>query len=213
MSHGLLGKKIGMTQIFDDTGNKIPVTVLELGPNQVVQVKTAEGKDGYNAIKVGFDKVDVAKLNRPLAGVFHRAGVEAYRHVREFRVGAKEIADFTTGDELTAALFKVGQVLDVTGISKGCGYAGVVKKYGFKGAKEASHGTHEHKRHAGSIGCSAWPARVIKGKRMPGHMGVNRVTQRNVKVVAVHQDENLVLVKGSVPGGHNGVVIARPTRS
>jgi len=209
MAHGLLGKKVGMTQVFDEEGNQVPVTVLEIGPNTVVQVKTAAGKDGYDAIKLGYDAVDPKRLSRPEAGVFHRAGTDALRHIREFRLSAEQVASYTAGDQLAVDTFSAGQKIDVTGTSKGRGFAGVVKRHGFKGAKEASHGTHEYKRHAGSIGCSAYPARVIKGKRMAGQMGSERVTVRGLKVVAVYPDENLMLVKGAIPGPKNGLVIAR----
>lgn len=208
MAHGLLGKKVGMTQVFDQEGNQVPVTVLEMVPNTVVQVKTAEGKDGYNAVKIGTDAVDPKRLSRPEAGVFHRAGTEALRHVREFRLTEDEVGNYNPGDKLAVDLFSAGQKVDVTGTSKGRGFAGVVKRHGFKGAKEMTHGTHEYKRHAGSIGCSAYPARVIKGKRMAGQMGVDRVTVRGLKVVAVYPDENLLLVKGAIPGPKNGLVVA-----
>ena len=211
MAHGLLGKKVGMTQVFDQEGNQIPVTVLEMLPNTVIQVKTAEGRDGYNAIKVGFESVDPKRLSRPEAGVFHRAGTEASRHVREFRLSADEVANYNTGDQLAVDIFSPGQIVDVTGTSKGRGFAGVMKRHGFKGAKESSHGTHEYKRHAGSIGCSAYPARVVKGKRMPGQMGDERVTVRGLKVVAIYPEDNLLLIKGAVPGAKNGLVVAQPT--
>ena len=209
MAHGLLGKKVGMTQVFDQEGNQVAVTVLEMAPNTVVQVKTATGKDGYNAVKLGALPVDPKHINRPDAGVFHRAGTDALRHVREFRLSADEVGNYNAGDKLAVDLFTPGQKIDVTGTSKGRGFAGVVKRHGFKGAKEMSHGTHEYKRHAGSIGCSAYPARVIKGKRMAGQMGVERVTVRGLKVVAVYLEENLLLVKGAIPGAKNGLVIAR----
>ena len=209
MAHGLLGKKVGMTQVFDQEGNQVPVTVLEMVPNTVVQVKTADGKDGYNAVKIGTETVDPKILNRPEAGVFHRAGTDALRHVREFRLTAEEVGNYNAGDKLAVDLFTPGQKVDVTGTSQGRGFAGVVKRHGFKGATEMSHGTHEYKRHAGSIGCSAYPARVIKGKRMAGQMGVDRVTVRGLKVVAVYLEENLLLVKGAIPGPKNGLVMAQ----
>ncbi|MEC9071064.1 MAG: 50S ribosomal protein L3 [Myxococcota bacterium] len=206
MAHGLIGRKVGMTQIFDEEGRQVPVSVIELGPNRIIQVKTAEGKDGYNAIKLGFEDIDVNRLNRPDAGVYHHAGIEPSRHVREFRVAPELIEDATPGDVLTVTMFEPGQRVDVTGTSKGKGYAGVVKRHGFKGAKEMTHGTHEYKRHAGSIGCSAWPARVIKGKKMPGQMGDKTVTVRSLTVVATYPEENLLLVKGAIPGSRNGIV-------
>ena len=209
MTHGLLGKKVGMTQIFDEVGNQIAVTVLEMAPNTVIQVKSAQGKDGYDAIKIGTSLVDPKRLTRPEAGVFHRAGTEAMRHLMEFRVDGAAASDLKAGDLISVDTFKVGQKLDVTGTSKGRGFAGVMKRHGFKGAKEATHGTHEYKRHAGSIGCSAYPARVVKGKKMAGQMGNERVTIRGLKVVAIYPEDHLLLVKGAVPGAKNGLVIAQ----
>ena len=209
MSGGLLGKKIGMSQVFDQEGNLVPVTVLELGPNHVIQVKTADGKDGYNAIKVGYGTRKIAKVNKPELAVFKNAGVDPTEVIREFRVDGDFIGDYNVGDELGVAMFQPGTKIDVTGCSKGRGYQGVVKRHGFKGAKEATHGTHEYKRHSGSIGMSADPARVIKGKKMPGQMGNDRVTVRGLTVVAVHADDNILMVKGAVPGAKNGIVEAR----
>ncbi|MGM0577066.1 MAG: 50S ribosomal protein L3 [Myxococcota bacterium] len=212
MARGLLGRKVGMTQVFDQDGNLVPVTVLELGPNRVVQVKRAEGKDGYDAVKLGFGEVRPEKLTRPEHGVFHRAGVEPTRKVREFRLSAEELEGFEVGQELTVDLFTPGQRVDVTGTTKGRGYQGVVKRHGFKGAKEHSHGTHEYKRHAGAIGMGADPARVIKGKQMAGRMGNDRVTVRGLTVVALHPEDNVLLVKGAVPGGKNGYVTVRASK-
>ena len=209
MARGLLGKKIGMSQVFDQEGNLVPVTVLELGPNHVIQVKTSDGKDGYNAIKVGYGTRKIARVNKPELAVFKNAGVDPTEVIREFRVDADVIADYNVGDELDVAIFQPGEKIDVTGVSKGRGYQGVVKRHGFKGAKEATHGTHEYKRHSGSIGMSADPARVIKGKKMPGQMGNDRVTVRGLTVVAVYADENILMVKGAVPGAKNGLVEAR----
>lgn len=205
----LIGRKVGMTQVFDEDGNLVPVTVLEMGPNTVVQVKTSGGKDGYDALKVGFEPVDVRKLNRPDGGVFHRAGLEPMKVTRELRLGASAVAAANKGDVLHVSMYHPGQNVDVIGTSKGRGYQGVVKRHGFKGAKEATHGTHEYKRHSGSIGCSTFPGRVIKGKKMAGQMGDVRVTVPSLKVVAVYPDDNLLLVRGAVPGGHNGLVMTR----
>jgi large subunit ribosomal protein L3 len=209
MARGLLGKKLGMSQVFDKTGNMVPVTVLELGPNYVVQVKTAAGKDGYNAIKVGFGTRKITKVPKPELAVFKNAGVDPTQVIREFRVDADFVGDFNVGDELGVAMFQPGEKLDITGISKGRGYQGVMKRHGFKGAKESSHGTHEYKRHSGSIGMSADPARVIKGKKMPGQMGNDRVTVRGLTIVAIYPEENILMVKGAVPGAKNGIVEAR----
>ena len=200
----LLGRKVGMTQVFDQEGNLIPVTVLEMGPVTVIQVKTPASKEAYAAIKVGFGETSFAKLNRPEAGVFHRAGLEPMSVVREFRVA--DASQHKKGDVLDVTMYQPGQLVDVTGTSRGKGYQGVVKRHGFKGAKEASHGTHEYKRHSGSIGCSTYPGKVIKGKKMAGHMGTDRVTTKNLVVVAVYPEDNLLLVRGAVAGGKNGVV-------
>ena len=209
MARGLIGKKIGMSQIFDKDGNLVPVTILEMTPNKVVQVKTAEGKDGYNAIKVGFGETNPKKINRPDHGVYHRAGLEPMQLAREFRVAEGLIGNYEVGQELTVAMFEAGEAVDVTGISKGRGYQGVIKRHGFKGAKESSHGTHEYKRHAGSIGCSAYPGRVIKGKKMAGRMGNDRVTTRALKIMAVFPDRHVMMIKGPVPGAKNSLVAVR----
>ena len=200
----LLGRKVGMTQVFYQDGNLVPVTVLEMGPNTVIQVKSSTTRDGYAAIKVGFGDTTFAKLNRPEAGVFHRAGLEPMSVVREFRV--EDASAHKKGEVLDVTMYQPGQLVDVTGISRGKGYQGVVKRHGFKGAKEASHGTHEYKRHSGSIGCSTYPGKVIKGKKMAGQMGNDRVTTKNLAIVAVYPEDNLLLVRGAVAGGKNGVV-------
>jgi large subunit ribosomal protein L3 len=206
MAQGLVGKKVGMTQVFDQFGNLVAVTVLEVGPNRVVQVKRRDGKDGYSAVKVGFGEVADKKLNRPELGVFHHTKVTPSRVLREFRVADAELDGVEVGSELSVSMFGPGQRLDVCGTTKGRGFQGVMKRHGFKGAKEIGHGTHEYKRHSGSIGQSAFPSRVIKGKRMGGQMGNARVTNRGMQVVAVYPDQNLLLVKGAVPGAKNGIV-------
>ncbi len=209
MARGLLGKKVGMSQVFDQEGNLVPVTVLEMGPNQVLQVKTKEGKDGYNAIKVGYGDIKPNKLTRPEAGVFRALNLEPRRHVQEFRVADDFIGDYSVGDELTVGMFQPGQKVDVTGTSKGKGFQGVIKRHGFKGAKESSHGTHEYRRHGGSIGASAYPGRVMPGRRMAGHTGSERVTVRAITVVAVFPEQNLLLVRGAVPGAKGAIISAR----
>ena len=213
MSIGLLGKKLGMTQVFDLEGDLVAVTILELGPNAIVQIKSSEGADGYDAIKVGYGSTSFEKLNRPEGGVFLRANVEPYRNLAEFRVDPGEVSDMKVGDLLKVTRFTPGEKIDVTGTSKGRGYQGVVKHHGFKGAKEMTHGTHEYKRHSGSIGCSAYPARVIKGKKMAGQMGDARVTVSGLTVVAIHADDNVLLVKGAVPGAKNSLVTIAPALS
>ena len=211
MAIGLLGKKLGMTQVFDLEGDLVAVTILEMGPNPIVQIKNSEGADGYDAVKVGYEPTTFEKLNRPEGGVFLRANVEPCKELVEFRVDADEVADLSVGDVLDVTRFSPGEKIDVTGTSKGRGYQGVVKRHGFKGAKEMTHGTHEYKRHSGSIGCSAYPARVIKGKKMAGQMGSERVTVRGLTVVAVHPEDNVLLVKGAVPGGKNGLITVAPS--
>lgn len=211
MSIGLLGKKLGMTQVFDLEGDLVAVTVLEMGPNPIIQIKSSDGPDGYDAIKVGYGKTSFEKLNRPEGGVFLRANVDPCADIVEFRTEGEDMGDLKVGDVLDVTRFAPGEKIDVTGTSKGRGYQGVVKRHGFKGAKEATHGTHEYKRHSGSIGCSAYPARVIKGKKMAGQMGNVRTTVRGLTVVAIHPEDNVLLVKGAVPGGKNSIVTVAPS--
>jgi len=199
---GILGKKLGMTRIYDAMGVAIPVTVVETGPCTVLQVKTVV-TDGYNAIQVGFAGKKTAKVTKPMAGHFKKAGDDGFYHIREFRVEAPE--EFELGQELAAdAVLKVGDVVDVQGVSKGKGFQGVMKRHGFKGGG-AAHGSGFHRK-PGSIGCSAWPARVIKGKKMPGRMGNDTVLKKNMTVVDIRSGENVVLLKGSVPGAKNGLL-------
>ena len=198
----ILGKKIGMTQIFDqETGEMIPVTVLEAGPCTVTQVKTVEN-DGYSAIQVGFGDIREKLVNKPLKGQFAKAGVAVKRVLREFRLeGAEECA---VGSEIKADVFEVGEKVDVSGISKGKGYQGTIHRFGFsRGPME--HGSKYH-RHAGSMGASSDPARVFKGKKLPGHMGSVHVTVQNLEVVRTDAERNLLLIKGSVPGPKKAVV-------
>lgn len=212
---GLLGTKVGMTQIFDADGNRIPVTVITVGGNVVVQKKSAAGKDGYAAIKIGYGDVHKHekegteprfRLSKPRVGVFTKAGIEAPRkHVQEIRMSEAEVDTYEVGQELTAQMFAAGEWVDVVGTSKGRGYTGVMKRHNFSGGK-ASHGVHEYFRHGGSIGCSAYPARVIKGKKMAGQHGNTRVTVQNLRVVAVRPDDNALLVKGAVPGPRGGLI-------
>jgi len=199
---GILGKKLGMTRVYDELGVAIPVTVVETGPCTVLQVKTV-ATDGYDAIQIGFDAKKMAKVTKPQAGHFSRAGDSGFYHIREFRVS--EPMDYEVGQELSAdAVLKVGDLVDVQGLSKGKGFQGVMKRHGFKGGG-AAHGSGFH-RAPGSIGCSAWPARVIKGKKMPGRMGNDTVLKKNMIVVDIRSDENVVLLKGSVPGAKNGLL-------
>lgn len=218
MGKGLIGRKVGMTQIFDDAGNRIPVTVVKVEGNVVVQKKSAKGKDGYSAIKVGFGDVKLLekegtepkwRLSKPRVGVFLKAGIDKPRRfVREFRVSEGELDGYEVGQELGADTFNVGVWIDVTGTSKGRGFTGVMKRHNFAGAK-ASHGVHEFFRHGGSIGMSATPGRVFKGKKMAGQYGNTRVTVQNLRVMQVLPDENAILIKGAIPGPNGGVVTLR----
>ncbi len=201
---GLIGKKLGMTQIFDDEGRRIPVTVVEAGPCVVIQKKTV-AKDGYNAIQVGFAAKDAARANRPLMGHCKTAAQGAFTYLRELRLD--DIDQYNVGDTISADIFNVGEIIDVTGTSVGKGFQGVVKRWGFKGGR-STHGSRFH-RAPGSIGCSATPARVFKNKKMPGQMGNERVTVQNLQIARVDASDNLLLIKGAVPGSTNGLVLIR----
>ena len=208
MGIGLLGKKLGMTQIFGEDGSAIPVTVIKAGPCAVVQKKTVSS-DGYDGIQLGFEEVaKVKRVNKPVTGHFKKANVAPRSLLREFRVDTEELEAHEVGAEISVDIFEPGEFVDVTGTSKGKGFAGVVKKYHFKGAP-ASRGTHENFRHGGSIGQNMTPGRTIKGKKMPGHMGSERVTVQNLKVVDVRGDTNILMVEGAVPGPTNGFVIIK----
>lgn len=202
MINGLLGKKIGMSQTFAADGRRIPVTVLEAGPCVVVQKKTV-AKDGYEAVQVGFGVKSAHRVNKPEMGHFKKAGQGTFRFVREF----KPLGECAVGDQFECTLFKPGDRIDVTATSKGKGFQGVIKRWGFSGGR-ASHGSM-FKRKTGSIGQSATPARVIKGKKMPGQMGNERVTTQNLIVVDVRPEQNLILVRGAVPGPKNGLIEIR----
>lgn len=203
---GLLGKKIGMTQLFEN-GERFPVTVIELGPNVVIQKKTTDTKDGYNAIQIGFDDKEHRKVNKPMTGHYAKSDVKPKWFVREVLVDNENIGKFEVGQELKADVFSEGQWVDVTGTSKGKGFQGVMRRHNMKGAKNATHGSHEQFRHVGSIGCRSTPGEVDKGKRLPGHMGNERVTIQNVKIVKIDLEKNLCMVAGSVPGARNGYVM------
>ncbi|MBU0520525.1 50S ribosomal protein L3 [bacterium] len=197
-----LARKIGMTRIFDDDGNHVPVTVLEIGPCWVVQVKRKE-TDGYNAVQVGFGAAKEKALNTPKLGHLKKFGVEPLRHLKEFCTD--EIDEYKSGDLLEVERFKAGQEVSVAGYSKGRGFAGVFKRHGFHGPN-ATHGSHEAKRHGGSIGAHTDPGRVWKGHRMPGHYGVDRVTVKNLSIVKVEPEQNLMMIRGAVPGARNALV-------
>jgi large subunit ribosomal protein L3 len=202
---GLLGTKLGMTQTWDENNQVVPVTVIAAGTNVVTQVRTPE-KDGYNAIQVAFGEIDGKKVTRPAAGHFAKAGVTPRRHVVEIRTS--DATSYEVGQELGADLFDAGQDVDVTGTSKGKGYAGVMKRHGFAGVG-ASHGAHRNHRKPGSIGACATPGRVFKGMRMAGRMGGVRYTVQNLRVQAIDTEQNLLLVKGAIPGPKGSLVLVR----
>jgi large subunit ribosomal protein L3 len=205
MAIGILGRKVGMTQIYDEAGNAIPVTVIEAGPCRVAQVKTPE-RDGYSAIQLAFGEVKESKLNRPQLGHLNRAGVGPHRHLIELRVA--DASQFQVGQELRADVFEAGELADVVGTTKGKGFTGVYKRYGFGGAP-ATHGTERKHRTPGAVGACATPSRVFPGRKMPGRMGHERRTILNLEVVRVDPERNLLLVKGAVPGPNGGVVVVR----
>lgn len=204
MIKGILGKKVGMTRLFADDGRWIPVTLLECGPCTVVQRKTKE-KDGYDAVQVGYGAANEKRLAKPQAGHFAKAGVAPARHLREFRV--EDGAELEVGAEIKVDLFSVGEYVDVTGKSKGKGFAGVMKRYGYKGGP-GGHGSTFH-RAPGSIGQSADPSKVYKGKGLPGRMGNEKVTVQKLQVVAVQPEKNLLVVRGAVPGANGGLVTVK----
>ena len=201
MSKTLIGKKVGMTQIFDEKGAVIPVTVIEAGPCTVVQVKNTE-TDGYNAIQLGFGSVKEKKLNKPLKGSFKKANIEPKKHLREFRLDSVE--GVTVGSELKADVFEAGEKVDIQGITKGKGFQGVIKRHS-QHRGPMGHGSMYHRR-PGSMGPTSTPGRVFKGKKLPGHMGVDTVTIQNLEVVRVDLDKNVLLVKGSVPGNKGSIL-------
>jgi large subunit ribosomal protein L3 len=202
---GILGTKLGMTQVFDENNRVVPVTVVKAGPNVITQIRTQE-TDGYTAVQLAYGAIDPRKVTKPVAGQFAKAGVTPRRHVAELRVD--DTAEYTVGQELTAEIFADGAHVDVTGTSKGKGFAGVMKRHGFKGLG-ASHGAHRVHRAPGSIGGCATPGRVFKGMRMAGRMGNERVTTQNLTVHKVDAEAGLLLIKGAIPGRKGGVVIVR----
>ncbi|MBF4461588.1 MULTISPECIES: 50S ribosomal protein L3 [unclassified Rathayibacter] len=205
-SKGLLGTKLGMTQVWDENNKLVPVTVIEISPNVVTQVRTEE-KDGYTAVQLAAGAIDPRKVSKPAAGHFEAAGVTPRRHLTEVRTA--DAADYSAGQELTVdAVFEAGTKVDVVGTSKGKGFAGVMKRHNFKGVS-ASHGSHRNHRKPGSIGASSTPSRVFKGMRMAGRMGGERVTVLNLKVHSVDAEKGLLLVKGAVPGARGRLVFVR----
>lgn len=206
MQKAILAKKLGMTQIFDESGKVIPVTVIEAGPNAVVQKKTVEN-DGYDAVQVGFVDLKENKTNKPVKGHFAKAGVKPKKFIRELRLD--DISGLNVGDEIKADIFAAGDKVDVAGISKGKGYAGTIKRWG-QHRGPMTHGSGYH-RGPGSMGMCSDPGRVFKGKRLPGHMGVDRVTIQNLAVVRVDADKNIILIKGGLPGPKGGLLIVKNT--
>jgi len=201
-SMGILGKKIGMTRVYSELGQATPVTVVEAGPCKILQVKN-ESIDGYNAIQVGFSEKKASRVNRAVAGHLKKSNSEGFYFIREFRV--TDPAEYSVGQDIALdTVFKVGDLVDVQGVSKGKGFQGVIKRYGFAGGG-AGHGSNFH-RAPGSIGCSASPGRVFKGKKMPGRMGNDTVLRKNVVIIDVRSDENVVLLKGPLPGAKNGLL-------
>jgi large subunit ribosomal protein L3 len=202
---GLLGEKLGMTQVWDENNRVVPVTVVKAGPCVVTAVRTPD-VDGYNAVQLGFGAIDPRKVNKPLQGQFEKAGVTPRRHLVEIRT--TKASEYTLGQEVTAEVFAAGESVDVTGTTKGKGYAGVMKRHGFKGAP-ASHGAHRNHRKPGSIGGCATPGRVFKGMRMAGRMGGVRQTTQSLTVHAVDLEKGYLLIKGAIPGPKGGLVLVR----
>ncbi len=204
-SKGILGRKLGMTQMWDEENRVIPVTVIQAGPCHVVQLKTPE-RDGYSAVQIAFGETKAGRLSKPEMGHLAAAGVGPTKHLVELRVD--DLTDFAVGQAIVADIFAKGDRVDVSGVSKGKGFAGVMKRHNFKG-QGASHGNHKHHRAPGSIGSCSYPGRVLKGLKMAGHMGNEQVTTMNLEIVEADLERGLLLIKGSVPGPNGGVVIVR----
>ena len=202
---GLLGTKLGMTQVWDENNKLVPVTVVSISPNVVTQVRNVE-KDGYAAVQIAYGQIDPRKVNKPAAGHFEKAGVTPRRHLTEVRTPDPDSSEL--GQELTVEIFEPGQLVDVVGTSKGKGFAGVMKRHNFKGVS-SSHGSHRNHRKPGSIGASSTPSRVFKGMRMAGRMGGERVTVQGLKVHSIDVEKGLILVKGAVPGARGRIVFVR----
>ncbi len=201
MKKGIIGKKVGMTQIFDEIGKVVPVTVIEAGPCTVAQVKTVE-TDGYDAVQLGFGDVKLNKVIKPINGHFAKANLTPKKHLREFKL--ENVSDYKVGDELKANVFEIGEKVDIQGKTKGKGFQGVIKRHG-QHRGPMGHGSMYHRR-PGSMGSTSTPGRVFKGKKLPGHMGVQTVTIQNLEVVRVDLDKNVILVKGSVPGPKGAIL-------
>jgi large subunit ribosomal protein L3 len=206
---GIIGKKVGMTQVFDETGNAVPVTVIEAGPCYVTQIRTAD-RDGYMAVQLGFEETKPKRLTQGQLGHLRRNNLPALRFLREFRLRGDDV-DVAEGDEIKVNVFEKGERVDVIGISKGRGFAGTIKRHGFSSGPK-THGQSDRERSPGSIGMCATPGRVFKGKRMSGRMGNDRVTIQNLEVVVIDSERNLLAVRGSIPGARNGLVMIKPAR-
>jgi large subunit ribosomal protein L3 len=207
---GLIGKKVGMTQVFTEEGMLVPVTVIDVSSCLVVGKRTPE-KDQYSAVMLGYGEKKESRLNKPLAGFFKKTGAAPRQHIKEFRMSAEDAGGFNVGEAVKADLFTKGQLVDVTGITKGRGFAGVMRRWNFKGSQTKTHGTHEYQRHPGAIGQRKTPGRVYPNKKMPGHYGVEQVTTQNLQVVDVDVEKSLILVKGAVPGHADGVLVVKPS--
>lgn len=201
MCKGLIGKKLGMTGLFTPDGESVPVTAVQVGPCVVTQIKTID-TDGYNALQLGFSEKKKTRVNKPLKGHFKKSGDACFAYLREVQVN--DPGEYEIGQTIGLDVFDIGERIDVTATTKGKGFSGVIKRHGFHGGKK-THGSHSH-RIPGSIGCSAWPSKVIKGKKLPGQYGNQRKTIRNLEIVDIRPQENIVLIKGAVPGSKNGFV-------
>lgn len=210
MAKGILGTKVGMTQIFAEDGTTIPVTVVQAGPCVVID-KMTEERNQYTSIKVGFQAIPEKRLNKAELGVFKKSGVPAMEVVREFRLPAKDVEALKVGDQIKVDIFRKGQFVDVSGVTKGKGFQGVVRKHHMKGAARDSASSHEHHRHIGAVGQRKTPGKVWKGKRLPGHMGVDNVTIQNLQIVEIDLENNVLLIRGSVPGFKSGVIEINPS--
>lgn len=208
MSLGLIGRKVGMTRVFTEEGESVPVTVLEIKPNRVTQIKTPDS-DGYSGIQVAYGERRSSRVSKALAGHYAKSGVAAGTGIKEFSATAEELANHAAGGEITVGLFKEGQMVDVTGTSLGKGFAGAIKRHHFS-SNRASHGNSRSHNVPGSIGMAQDPGRVFPGKRMPGHLGSVKVTVQNLQIVRVDAERNLLLIKGAVPGSKGGDVVVRP---
>ena len=204
---GILGTKLGMTQVFDENNKVVPVTVVKAGPNVVTRIRTTE-RDGYSAVQLAYGEISPRKVNKPVTGQYAAAGINPRRHLAELRFDEATTSDYEVGQELTAEIFADGSYVDVTGTSKGKGFAGTMKRHGFKG-QGAAHGAQAVHRRPGSIGGCSTPGRVFKGTRMSGRMGTDRITTQNLKVHKVDAENGVLLIKGAIPGRNGGLVVVR----